>query len=136
MANLKLIGFGSVLIVDGTTVASVISISGPNGSGDGVQTTTLDTTGNFHTFRRGVVDPGEVTFELAYASTNTSHKKLGTLYKSGTAVTCSINDPSTASSAQSFSAFVTSLGRQIALSDMITQSVTMKVSGLPGYTST
>lgn len=136
MPQLKQIGLGTILIINGSTVASVRNVSGPDASGDDVDTTTLDSTGKFRTFIRSLVDPGEVTFSLAYASTNTSHKKLGSLLKSGTVVTCSINDPSTSSTAQSFSGYCKGLSREIPLDDLITVDATFKVTGPAGYAST
>lgn len=141
----KMIGLGATLSVKVSTastatyaaVGGLTSFSGPNGSGDDVDTTTMSTgTDYFKTFQRGQVDGGELTLSLAYSSTDTSSKNLAAIYKTGAMQTWKVTFPSTAVTAESFSGFVQSMGRELTKDSMITRSVTIKVSGSPGFKST
>ena len=137
------IGHGSVLSAftatttgTATEIGQIKSIDGPSGSGTDVDTTTLDTAGNFRTFARGPTDPGELSITVAYDPTVASHQELGTLYASGAEKAWLVYHGSTSGTAQEFKGYVSSLGRAIPLDDLITVDVTIKVSGDPAYTTT
>ena len=134
----KGIGFGSELSVASTTgvldIGQIRSISGPNSAYDDVDTTTLDSSSNFRTFVAGLADPGEVTIELVADPTLTSHARLSLYHEAGSAKTYTISHPTSANT-QAFSAYIKSLGQEIPLDDLITRSVTFKISGDPGWTS-
>lgn len=136
----KLIGYGSVLTTTTSTgtreIGQIRSISGPAGSGTDVDTTTLDTTGKFRTFARGPVDPGTVTLSLVYDPTLASHQELGTLYASGTAKNWTVYHGSSTGNTDIFSAYISSMSREIPLDDVISCDVVLKVSGHPQYSST
>ncbi len=116
------------------TIASVRGISGPNASGDSVDTTTLDTTGRYRTFIGALVDGGEVTFDLIYDTEEASHKVLAQFLSSQDTKSWTITYPSTFTP-QTFSGHVSGLGAETPLDDVITQPVTIKVSGTPGFSS-
>ena len=90
MAVRKMIGLGTHLYVKTSTastttytdIGGLISLPGPDGSGDDIDTSTIDNSDNFKTFVRGQVDPGEMSLTLAYSSTDSSSKKLGTMGQS------------------------------------------------------
>lgn len=145
MAVRKLIGLGTTLSVKLTTastttytaIGGLVSLPGPNATADDADVTTLDNSDNFKTFLRGQVDPGELSLTLAYGSTDASSKKLGTALKDGALRTWKLTFSSTAVSAETFSGYVKGMGREIAgAASMISRSVTIKVSGSPGFPST
>ncbi len=138
------LGFGSSAGASTTTftkVAGLISLPGPDGSGDDVDTSTIDNTTNFKTFERAQVDPGEMALVLAYGSTDASQKQLGTLYASGEVVSWGFIFGSTAASStqwdtNTFDGYVKSMGRAIEKDAMITRPIGIKVSGDPGFPTT
>lgn len=140
----KMIGLGTTLSVKATTASSttyvpiggLISLPGPDGSADDIDTSTIDNETNFKTFQRGQVDPGEMTLSLAYGSTEASNKKLGTLFASGEIMTWKITFPSTAVPAETFAGYVKSMGRATEKDALITRSVGIKVTDNPGFPST
>ena len=134
------IGFGSVLSYTSSTgeinLGQIKNVDGPSGSASDVDTTCLDTVGNFRVFARANVDPGELTFTVAYDPTVDSHQRLGTLYASGTAKTFTVYHGSTSGTASAMTGYVSSLGRAIPLDDLITVDLTIKISGDPDYETT
>lgn len=142
-APVKRIGLGCSLAILNTTstayttLAGLMSIAGPSASGDDVDTTTLDnSTGTTHwkTFQRGQVDPGETQLTLSYSSTETANKMLGGALKMGTVRTWKVTMGSTY---ETFTGYIKSMGREIGgAANMITRSVTMKITGNPGFPTT
>jgi len=137
----KSVGYGTVLILcssDNTTennVAFVRSISGPGVSGNDVDTTTLDSSSNYRTFVSGLLDPGEVTFNLAYDPTAATHALIAHLMGERHTAAWKIAQGSSGGTLQTFTGHIKGMSREIPLDDMITCDVTMKVSGKPGYTT-
>lgn len=140
MATWGRIGFGSVLAVTTTTaetnVGAVRNIDGPNVVFNDADTTTLDSSSNYRTFIQGLGDPGELTFDLIASTTHLSHKRIAFYMNNRTAAkTWSVYHGSSAGDVDTFSAYVKGMTRAIPLDDVITYSVTLKVTGKPGYTS-
>jgi hypothetical protein len=136
----KTIGYGSVLIVSTTTggevnVAQVRSISGPGVSANDVDTTTLDSSTNYRTFTCGLLDPGEVSFQLVYDSTDATHSRLARYMGLRYEADWKVCHSSTAGASTSFSGYVKGMSREVPLDDLITCDLTVKVSGSPGYTT-
>ena len=137
----KTIGYGTVLIVcssDNTTENNVIqvrSISGPGVSGNDVDTTTMDSSSNYRTFVSGLLDPGELTFSLAYDSTAASHALLAHLMGERHTGLFKVAAGSSSGTLTSFYGHIKGMSREIPMDDLITCDVTVKVSGLPGYTT-
>lgn len=138
----KSVGYGSVLIVcsssDGTTennIAQVRNISGPGVSGNDVDTTTLDSSSNYRTFVGGLLDPGEVTFSIAYDPTNATHTRLARYLNDRYTANWKVAAGSSAGTLTAFSGHIKGMSREIPLDDLITCDLTIKVSGKPGYTT-
>jgi len=138
------LGFGSSAGAGSSTftkVAGVIGMPGPDGSGDDIDTSTIDNATNFKTFARGQVDPGEMSLTLAYGSTDASQKQLGTLYSSGLIVSWGFIFSSTAAASTDWDAntmdgYVKSMGRAIEKDAMITRTIGIKITGDPGFPTT
>ena len=135
----KTIGYGSVLAVTTTTgvtsIGQVRSVSGPGVSANDVDTTTMDSSSNYRTFTCGLLDPGEVTFEVVYDPANVSHKRLAEYMGNLASKTFTVYHGSTDGDADAFSAYVKGMSREIPLDDVISCDFTLKVSGKPAYTT-
>ena len=135
----KRAGYGSVLTCTTSTgtleVAYVRSISGPEVSGEDVDTTTLDSSSRYRTFVPGHMDPGEVTLDLVYSSTITSHKRIAYFMGQGTAKTWTVYHGSSTGPSRAFSAYIKGMSAVVPMDDVISCEVTMKVSGKPGFTT-
>ena len=142
MVIVKEIGLGTTLSIgtsEGsstfTEVAGLISLPGPDGTADDIDTSTLDNATLFKTFQRGQVDPGEMTLTLGFGSADASQKQIVTAYKDGTIRSWKVTPPTTANS-EEFDAYVKGMGRVIEKDSFMTRTVTLKVTGDPGFIST
>lgn len=135
----KYVGYRSVLTVTTTTGAAEVgylrNISGPGVSANDVDTTTLDSSSNYRTFTCGLLDPGEVTFQVVYATTLVTHKRLAYYMGQRQAKTFTVYHGSTSGDSDAFSAYVKGMSREIPMDDLITCDLTLKVSGKPAYTT-
>ena len=137
----KIFGYGSAITVQTTTAEIIIgqvrSISGPGDSMDDVDVTCLDSTPAIHReFAPGLSDPGTVDLDLIYDSGNFMHKRLVTYQLARYEKTFKVYPGSTTGTADSFKAYVKDIGREIPLDDLITATLSLKVSGEPGYQTT
>lgn len=137
----KSIGFGSVLTVAASSTAEennvgqVLSISGPGVSANDVDTTCFDSSSNYRTFAPGLLDPGELSFQVIYDSTSTSHALLTYYLGQRTTVWWQVIQGSSAGTVQEFKGYVKGMNREMPMDDKITCDFTVKVTGLPGYTT-
>ena len=87
----------------------------------------------------GPIDPGTVTFPVIYDPADSMHKRLA--FYHGTTDTSLQNriykvyHASSTGDSDSFTAYVKNLGREIPMDDVISCDITLKVSGIPGYTT-
>lgn len=119
-------GIGTTLKIDGSTVANVKSINGPNMSKDTIESTALDTLGGYKTFITGLKDPGTLTFTLMFDKTG--YLALKTAFESNTASSIEITLPD--GTKFTFSGFVTGLPLTISAEDIVTCDVTIQISGM------
>lgn len=138
----KTFGYGSVITVTTTTAAvnigQIRNITGPGASFDDVDSTCMDSSSNFRTFVPGLADPGEVSFEVVYDPSTASglwHTRLNQYHKARTERTFTVYHGSTNGEADAFSAYVKGVAREIPMDNLITCEFTLKVSGIPGYTT-
>jgi hypothetical protein len=135
----KTFGYGCVMAVTSTTgelnIGQLRSIEGPGVDFDDVDTTCLDSSSNYRTFVAGLGDPGEVSVSLVYDSTSLTHSRMIYYMNARSSKTWTIFHGTTSADADSFTGYVKSFSRSIALDDVITADMTIKVSGLPGYTT-
>ncbi len=128
-------GHGAVLSIGGTTIGNVMSITGPNQTRDSIDISTMDSASKQKEFIPGMLDAGEATFDVNYDSASgATANDLNTLL-TATAETVTLTYPPTnATSSWSCSGFITALGFASPFDDKITQSVTIKFTGVPTYT--
>lgn len=137
------LGHGSILTVNDatntTTVGNIISISGPNQTRDSIDVSTMDSGTKFREFLPGMLDAGELTAEMNYDGTNAGvADKLHTL-RTATAQTWKLQFYDRATTSQTHSSwasagFITALGHAVPFDDKVTQSLTLKFTGVPTYT--
>ena len=118
-----------------TTVAEVLNISGPSISRDAVDVTTMDSPDQYREFIGGLLDGGEVTFDVVYDPVDPTIEPVAGLLSelalvSGQAATnwqLVFSDP--ASTTWAFPAIVTGIEPAESIDDKVMLSVTLKISG-------
>lgn len=120
-----------------TTIGEVTNLNGPPESAPQVDVTSFDSTAK--EFRAGLVDGGEVTFDMNFVGENAQQQGLRTDLRAGTVRNFKLILPDRAVVADctnvAFAAVVTNLsGPEAQVDGVIKQSCTLKVSGLPTWT--
>ena len=130
-------GHGASLVGSVTgDVGDIISISGPNISIDSIDISSMDSSNKFGEFIPGMLDAGELTFEVNYdGSAGGTANDLQTALTTEAAETWTITFPDTAGSNWVVSGFVSALGNAIPFDDKITQSLTITFTGLPAWSA-
>lgn len=114
-----------------TTIAEVLSISGPGEQVATLDATSMDSTGKEY-ISSALPDVTDVTFELHFLSNNVQHQQLRTDLRAGTKRNFKLLLPDTTTVA--FTALVTALSPEMPLEGKVTQNVTLKPTGLPVWT--
>lgn len=128
-------GHGVTLNDGSITVGNIISISGPNQTRDSVDVSTMDSTSSFREFVPSMLDPGEMTFECNYDGTAAGTANELNTAKTATAATWTVTfSGGSATSSWACKGWITALGHAIPFDDKVTQSVTIKFTGIPTYT--
>jgi len=131
------IGIGTGLLATTptyTTIAQVSALSGPSISGETVDVTTHDSPSGFRQFVAGLVDPGEVTFDLVFDYDVGTHANAsgGILYplhqRTGRAFKITFTDSTPITVV--FDAFVTSFEPDMSIDGAMTASLTLKLTGV------
>ena len=126
-------GHGTTIgIATHTQVGNVISISGPDQTRDAIDISTMDSSNKWREFIPGMIDAGEVTFDVNYDGSASGEANFLEAAITSTAATWTITFPDT--STWACSGFITSLGHAIPFDDKITQPVGIKFTGQPTYT--
>ncbi|HRJ40832.1 MAG TPA: phage tail tube protein [Caldilineaceae bacterium] len=136
MAN-KYLGFPVTLgTYNGSTydtIAGVRDIDGPGLSRDTVEVSSRSSTNRWREFLAGMIDGGEVSFDIVYDPAETTHKNASTgllaLQVSGAATMFRMGLP--ASVNWDFTAIVTKFQPTAPLEDALTASITFKITGQP-----
>ena len=132
-------GHGASLSIGNTTIGNITSISGPSEVKDSIEISTMDSTTKSREFIPGMLDAGEITLELNYdGGASGIADKLDTIYKATNtnySVLITFNDSTVASARSTFTSvgFVTALGHAIPFDDKVSQSVSIKLTGVPTY---
>lgn len=119
-----------------TTVAMVKSITGPTLQGEDIDITNQDSPGGFREFINGLIDPGELSFEINYDPGDATHDAatglLGDL-TSRSVINWELIFPDTGSTKWTFSGSVKSFEANIPVDDVLSASITIKITGLPVF---
>ena len=113
-----------------TTVSSVSSISGPSTSAETYDVTSHDTSGGYKSFIAGLMDGGEVTFDVFFNGTETTHIALDTTFQARTVRNWTLT-PNGSTKKWAFSGVITKLDYKYPVNGPQTASCTIKVSGKP-----
>lgn len=135
MATSAIMGIGTLLqIGDGggpevfTTMAEVLSISGPNETRETLDVTNMDSPNNTREKILALKDSGSVTFDMNFLGTNAQQNQLKTDMDAGTLRNFKIVMPGTVRTF-AFAALVTELSKDFPVDSQITASVTLEISG-------
>lgn len=131
----KYFGYKSIVTTSTGEIAQLRNITGPGVDFGDVDTTTMDSSTNYRTFVPGLGDAGEVTLSMVYDPAHASHKILAEAAVNRTTKVWTIYHGSSTNDTDTFSGYVKGISREIPLDDLITADVTIKVTGLPGYTT-
>ena len=124
---------------NGTAIGNIITIGGPDLSRDPLDVSTMDSTSKAREFIPGMLDSGEVTMEVNYDGTALGTANLLASYLAtnvNTAIVIRFGDNTTATNESHWDCLgcITALGQAIPFDDKVTQSVTIKLSGVATYT--
>ena len=124
-----------------TTIAEVMTITGPSFSRDTIDTTSHDTSNGFRTFMGGLVDAGEVSFDIQFDAAATTHIDTSGLLSKlvGSSLPTSTTNfrivyPN--SKRWNFAGIVSGFEVTADMGDKMQASVTIKISGKPTLTAT
>jgi len=136
-----------------TAIGNVISISGPSQTRDAIEKSTMDSTSKFREFIPGMLDAGEMTFDVNYDGSDGGDATIlggtnattGLLKNTNTSLTYYLifNDGAATATTNAThisnhsywycKGLMTALGHAIPFDDKITQSVTIKLTGVPVF---
>lgn len=106
-------------------VGYVRSIDGPSAEADEVESTTLDTAGNYREFVQSLIDPGELSLELAWDPAEQSHVDLTTIHNDRTTCQWKMVLPTTDYFVL-VNGWVRSFQPSVPVDDLMTASVTIR----------
>jgi len=110
-----------------TKIAEIISFTGPGGSAQVIDVTSLDSVAKEK--RMGLPDEGQFTFDCVLVPGNAPQDGLRTDRDSQTLRNFEIVLPDTSSTTLTFAAFVTSFSISGGVDDIIKASVSLEISG-------
>lgn len=128
------IGFGVTLTGSTTgTIGQILSLDVGGMKCDFVDMTAADSTSAFRTFLPTILDAGEITFEVNHdGAANGTANDLNTPFLAKTVEAWTVVFPDT--SIWACSGFITSFGIKNDVEGKVTDSITIKCTGVPVYT--
>jgi hypothetical protein len=108
-------------------IEEVRAVTPPNQQTEQVEATHMQSANRTREFITGLVDPGEMTFEINWRPGNTSDQRLTALKNSGVYKLTRVTWPNTVT--WTFLGAVTGLEPSTPIDDVATMTVTMRVSG-------
>ena len=133
-------GHGADFSIGGTTIGNIIRISGPSFSRDPIDISTMDSTNKLREFIPGMIDAGEVTFDLNFEGAATGGSKIlldqitATAAQAMQVILDDAGGTTTQKSTWACNGFITGLGVEVPFDDKVVQSVTVKLTGEPTFT--
>lgn len=139
MASNALSAFGTLVKIDDgagnyTTVAELRTISGPTLQADTIGVTVHNTSGPWRRFISGLLDAGEITFDLNFIPQDPTHSYSSGILADMVARTrrnFKIAFPDVGVTTWTFSCIVTGFEMSADPGDVLMASVTLKISGAP-----
>ncbi len=118
------------------TVAEVRSISGPSMATDELDVTSHESQGGVREKKPGLIDPGQLTFDLAFQPGEPTHGAKQGLLRNQLARSMdnyNLVFPQSIGFTWQFFSFVQGVPLTLPIDEVITASVTMTISGLPNF---
>lgn len=127
--NAKL-GMGTLLKQGATTIAEVVSISGPGMKRDKIDATNFSSLNNAREFIYGLLDGGEIELELNFLPSDATQQALTTQLLTGTTF-LAYSIVWTDGTTWTFNALVTAFQPTGKVEDKLTASCTLAITGAP-----
>lgn len=126
-------GFGTQLKIGTNVIAEVQDISGPSLSLETIDVTSFSSVDGWKEYIAGLLDAGEVSFEINYVPTESTHKNAagGLVYLLATRTRQQFHLMFPDNTAWTFHAYVTSFEPSAPVADKLGASVTLKLTGKP-----
>lgn len=115
------------------TLAEVFNIVPPSLARDAVDASHNQSTQAWRDFIPGLKDGGEVTFELNFIPAGQANSELLRTFNDDALIQCRIVFPDSPATTWTFSGYVTAYEPDAPTDDRMTASVTIKLSGKPGF---
>ena len=128
--------YGLVLDINGTDVAEVLDVRGPEATRDTLDMTNHQSPGGYEDILPTIKRSGNLTFTCNYIPTDPSHAAATGLplhYNNGTRVTVTMTLANTGASVVSFQAYVTGITMQNPVNGAGRLDITMKPVGVITY---
>ena len=118
-----------------TTFGQITNISGPNLTRDSIDVSNMGSTEGWKEHIKGMLDGGEITADVIYDGTTFASAMYAQFTNPTAYWRVTMNDHTTAASRSNITCagFVTSLGHTIPVGDKVSQSVTIKLTGVASY---
>jgi len=116
------------------TIAECKTISGPGLEADEIDVTNQDSSGSLREYLRGLINPGEITTEVNFDPNDSTHDGSTGMFAdllAGTVRNWKIVFPTTPTATLAFTAFVKSFPLTAPVDNVLSASLTLKVTGLP-----
>ena len=117
-------------------IANLHSISGPTTSRDRIDVTHQATTGGYREYIGGLADGGEVTFDISYLPTESTHNATTGLLSyldSGAKTAIKVEWPDGVPTTWTFDATISGFEATAAVDEQLKASVTLQISGAPNF---
>jgi len=129
---------GATFSAPGTAIGEVVNITPPGGTKDIIDVTHMGSTDATREFLAGLLDPGEASLEINWTPDDATDSLLqGILFERQSReyqIVWTLADTSTATCV--FEAFMTGYERTSTLGEKMSATITLKVTGVPTWTST
>lgn len=123
-------GKSTTLTFDSVNIGQITDISGPSLSKNFIDATSFDSAGSYREFIGGLRDPGEVSLTVILNPSSSTDNKLRSNFDLDTDENKVVSiDLAGSGTSLDFSGSISALGHTIPLDDLITQEVTIRVSG-------
>jgi len=116
------------------TIAECKTISGPGTDADEIDITNQDSVGAVREFLRGLINPGEITTEVNFDPNDATHDGSTGCFAdllAGTVRSWRVVFPTTPTATLQFTAFVKGFPMTSPVDNVLTASLTLKLTGLP-----
>lgn len=111
-----------------TTIAEVLSITGPTETRETIDVTNMDSAGNRREKISALIDSGSVSFDMNFTGADAEQNGLKTDMDNGTLRNFKIIMPGAVRTFD-FAALVTEISKNFPVDSQITASVTLEISG-------